>query len=273
MENDQSASSKASLIDAATQFVWIVGDPIAQVKAPQAMNPHYLAAGENLLVLPAPVSSEDLRTVFEGARRIRNLRGWIATVPHKIALVDWMDELSVAARVAGAVNAVRFRDGKAFGDLFDGYGFVSGLARRGFATKGCSALVIGAGGVGSAIALALAQEGAARVSVVDVNGWRAQQLALRLAEHGPAGTRFDAGSATSAADFQLIVNATPIGMAGDTRSPIDTDLLRGFHVVAEVVMTPELTPLLHAARKLGCEIHPGKQVLDGQLQRLLDFFR
>lgn len=273
MKANQQNHAEVCPVDAQTQFVWIVGHPIDQVKAPQLMNPHYMAAGDNVLVLPARVRPDDLRKVFEGAQQLGNLRGWIVTVPHKIALASWMDELSVAARVAGAVNAIRFRNGKACGDLFDGYGFVSGLGARGFAIAGCSALVLGAGGVGSAIALALSEAGAARVSVSDIDISRAQRLASRLCELGPAGTRFDAGRATSTSGFQLVVNASPVGMAGDPRLPIDPGLLRSSHVVAEVVMTPELTPLLLAARSLGCEIHPGKQVLEGQLQKLLDFFR
>ena len=73
--------------------------------------------------------------------------------------------------------------------------------------------------------------------------------------------------------FQLLVNASPVGMAGDARSPIDIRLLRPHHTVAEVVMTPPLTPFLREAERQGCTIHPGRQVLDGQLDLMLDFFR
>lgn len=261
-----------SPVDAATEFVWMVGDPITQVKAPQRMTPLYRQAGENLLVVPVPIAAADLRTVFDAARRIGNVRGWIATVPHKIPLAGWVDELSPAARVAGAVNAIRFRHGRAFGDLFDGTGFVAGLQGRGYPVRGTSALVLGAGGVGSAIAHALAQAGAANVALHDIDANRVRALVERLrAEFHD--TRFEAGDPDSAAGFDLLVNASPVGMGGDPRSPLDTRQLQPRHTVAEVVMSPEWTPLLLAAREAGCAIHPGRQVLDGQLRSLLDFFR
>jgi shikimate dehydrogenase len=270
----QTTSVAPSLpVDASTEFVWIVGDPITQVKAPQAMNPHYLKAGDNLLVLPAPVSPGDLRDVFQAARQISNLRGWIVTVPHKVTLVGWLDELSPAAQLAGAVNAIRFRKGRSFGDLFDGVGFVAGLRGRGFTVEGTQALVLGAGGVGSAICLALAEAGADRVAIYDIDADRARLLVERLAKESWLRTRFEPGHPNTSAGFDLLVNASPIGMGGDTRSPLDTRQLRPSHTVAEVVMSPEMTPLLLAARAAGCAIHPGKQVLEGQLQTLLDFFR
>jgi shikimate dehydrogenase len=270
MQHDDSSRPP---VDAATQFVWIVGDPIAQVKAPQTMNPHYLKGGDNLLVLPAPVAPADLRTVFEASRRIANLRGWIVTVPHKVTLVGWMDELSPAATVAGAVNAIRFRDGRCFGDLFDGVGFVAGLRGRGYQVQGTRALVLGAGGVGSAIGQALAEAGAGTVAIFDIDAKRAASLVTRLAEASGPGTRFEVGRPDAAGDFDLLVNASPVGMGDDPRTPLDTRFLQPSQTVAEVVMSPEMTPLLQAAQRVGCAIHPGKQVLEGQLQALLDFFR
>jgi len=263
----------ADAVDALTEFVWIVGDPIAQVKAPQVMNPHYRAVGDNLLVLPTPVAAGDLGAVFDAARRLANVRGWIVTVPHKMQLAAMVDELSTAAQIAGAVNAVRFRDGRATGDLFDGAGFAASLIQRGRRIRGMSACVLGAGGVGSAIALALADNGAGRVTVHDPDSRRADALVGRLTRLGPAGTRFATGMPASLDGYDLLVNASPLGMSGDPRLPIDPALLRPSLAVAEVVMTPEVTPLLRAAQALGCEIHPGRQVLSGQLPLLLDYFR
>lgn len=262
-----------SPVDALTRFVWIVGDPIEQVKAPQAMNPHYQREGRNLLVLPARISPAHLRVSFDAARHIHNLNGWIVTVPHKVPAASWVDELSVAARVAGAVNAIRFREGRALGDLFDGVGFTTSLRRRGRELRSSSALVLGAGGVGSAIALALGEAGASRVGIHDIDAARAEALTRRLDELARLATRFERASPQQAQDFDLIVNASPVGMAGDARAPLDLSLLLPRHTVAEVVMTPEITPLLRAARQLGCEIHPGSQVLQGQLELLLDYFR
>lgn len=264
--------STDSPVDAASEFVWMVGDPITQVKAPQRMTPLYRQAGENLLVLPVPIAAADLRAVFDAARRIGNVRGWIVTVPHKITLAGWVDELSPAARVAGAVNAIRFRHGRVVGDLFDGTGFVAGLQGRGYQVRSTSALVLGAGGVGSAIAHALAQAGAAGVAIHDIDASRVRSLVERLRAEFRH-TRFEAGDPDSVAGFDLLVNASPVGMSGDPRSPLDTRQLRPRHTVAEVVMSPEWTPLLLAARQAGCAIHPGRQVLDGQLRSLLDFFR
>src|SRR5690606_2267457 len=124
-----------------------------------------------------------LRALFE----VDNLRGALITMPLKVSVMDLLDEVSPTARVAGACNAVR-RDaqGRLVGDMFDGEGFVRGLRRKGLALQGASALVVGSGGVGSAIAASLAAAGAGRLALFDLQASAAEALAARLRAVHPA---------------------------------------------------------------------------------------
>lgn len=263
-------------ISGATRLVWIVGDPVDHLSAPALMNDWLVRHGQNCVVVPVHVSAGDLKDVFGAARRLHNLDGCIITAPHKLACAQLVDELLPAARMSGAVNAVRFRQGRAYGDLLDGTGFVQGLAERGYVAGGKRALMIGAGGVGSAIARALAQEGLSRLLISDAEPARAEALASRLNDQKVGVCHAEAAALPLTrdvlAEVDLLINATPIGMGDDARSPLPLELLRSDLVVADVIMSPPMTPLLRAAQALGCEVHPGTQVLKGQLDRLLGFF-
>src|SRR4029077_11233446 len=131
-----------------------------------------------------------LRAVFS----LANIAGALITMPHKVTTVGLLDEASPAVKIAGSCNAGRrAADGRLQGDMFDGEGFVRGIRRKGFKLQGARALVIGAGGVGSAIAAALAAAGAAGLALFDARPESAAGLAQRLQEHYPR-LRISAGS-------------------------------------------------------------------------------
>jgi shikimate dehydrogenase len=192
-------------------------------------------------------------------------------MPHKVTVVDMLDEVSPTVRMAGSCNAVKkTADGRFVGDMFDGIGFVRGLSRKGFDFKGRSALVIGSGGVGSAIAASLAQTGLAALDVHDVNDAMAQALAARLREHVP-GLRVRTGH-NDAAGHDLVVNATPLGMRASDPPPTDLTRLTSRHWVAEVVMSAQPTPLMEKARQLGCPLQVGTDMLFEQIPAYLEYF-
>src|SRR5206468_10693624 len=175
----------------------------------------------------------------------------LVTMPHKVSTVALLDEKSIAVEIAGSCNAIRKRsDGTLAGDMFDGVGYVRGAKRKGFQFGGKRCLVVGAGGVGSAIAAAIAAESVAALAVHDIDPDAAQSLVARLRHHHPA---VDARVASSdPAGYDMVVNATPLGMQSGDPLPFDVARLSPPTFVGEVVMKEEMTPLLSAAREKGC---------------------
>jgi shikimate dehydrogenase len=204
-------------------------------------------------------------------RAITNLHGLILTMPHKMAIVPLLDSQSDAVQAAGSCNAVVKRsDGTLHGELFDGLGFVAGLDRKGFTVRGTRCLVVGAGGVGSAIAAALAANGVAEIVIHDVSDTAGSSLAARLSMHYPA-TRTVVGS-NDAAGHDLVVNASPLGMYDSDPLPVDVTGLSARAFVGEVVMKRAMTPLLKIAASLGCRYQPGLDMLYEQIPLYLEFF-
>ena len=258
------------MIRGTTTLIAHVGDPITPVKSPMIYNPFFERRGIDAVVVPMGVTATDYAGVFASLFRIQNMRGALVTMPHKVSTVPLVDGCSDAVRLAGSCNAVR-RDGSTlYGDLFDGEGFVRGVARKGFRIDGARCLVVGIGGVGSAIAAALAAAGASMLMLFDQNADNARRLQQRLREHYPT---LDARSGSrDPAGFDLVVNATPLGMNADDPLPIDVDRLSARTFVGEVVMKQEITPLLAAAQQRGCPIQIGTDMLFEQIPAYLEFF-
>jgi shikimate dehydrogenase len=192
-------------------------------------------------------------------------------MPHKVAVVDLLDESSTAVKIAGACNALLLSpDGTLVGDMFDGAGFARGLTRKGFAIAGASCLVVGTGGVGSAIGAALAAEGPASISLFDTDATAAEGLAARLREHYPR-IAVDLRS-NDPAGYDLVVNGTPLGMRTGDPLPFDVTRLSPRTFVGEVVMRQEITPLLRAAAERGCRYQVGTDMLFEMIPAYLEFF-
>jgi shikimate dehydrogenase len=155
--------------------------------------------------------------------------------------------------------------------MFDGSGLVRGLADEGLSVSGRSVMLIGAGGAGSAVAIAFADAGAASIIVHDVDEAKAASLVARVRETYPA-TRAKAAK-PQAAGFDIVVNATPIGMAPSDGLPAELGALSPAQLVIDVIATPEMTPLLAKARASGCRTIGGKTMLGGQILEIERFFR
>ena len=258
-------------IDGHTRLIAHIGYPTSTFKAPLIYNPWFEARGINAVVMPMGVRAADFTDALATIRRFSNFHGALITMPHKVTTLALMDATSTAAKIAGACNAILLRpDGSLLGDMFDGEGFVRGVLGKGFTVKGASALVVGSGGVGSAIAASLAGAGIARLGLFDVHAAACQALAERLAMHYPTltldiGTRDPAG-------YDIVVNATPLGMTEGDPLPVDVDRIGPTTFVGEVVMKQALTPLLLAARARGCTIQIGTDMLFEQIPAYLDFF-
>jgi shikimate dehydrogenase len=202
---------------------------------------------------------------------LTNIRGALITMPHKMAAAALVDEASTAVRIAGSCNAVRrLADGRLYGELFDGEGFTRALKRRQCRIEGARALIIGAGGVGSAIAASLAGAGARALSLFDIDAQRARALADRLiAVHPHLQITIDTNDP---AGHDIVVNATPLGMRSNDPLPVDVDRLEAGAWVGDVVMSDQMTPLLTAAQVRGCLVQVGVDMLFEQIPAYLEFF-
>jgi len=259
------------MISGKTRLIAHIGYPTESFKAPLIYNPWFESKGIDAVVVPMGVRADDFPTALAALRKFTNLHGALVTMPHKVAVVDYLNEASVAVRIAGSCNALLLRpDGRLAGDMFDGAGFVRGIRRKGFAFAGASCLVVGAGGVGSAIAASLAAEGPASISLFDVDTASAERLATRLREHYP---RIAVDLRTSdPAGYDLVVNGTPLGMKPGDPLPFDVARLEPRTFVGEVVMKQEITPLLAAARERGCRYQVGTDMLFEMIPAYLEFF-
>ena len=256
-------------LDGATRLTLIVGDPIAQVKSPAGMTAAFHAAGHNAMVVPAHVVDEDLADFVAAVSRMHNLDGIIATIPHKFACHDLCDSVSARASLLGAVNTMRRNvNGTWHGDMFDGEGFVRAARARGGDPAGRRALLVGAGGAGSAIGLAVLEAGAAQLAIHDPDTARRDALIARLAAVHPG--RVTAGSADPAG-YGLVLNASPLGMRAEDPLPVPPEALDPATFVGCVITAPAVSPLIAAARARGCPTSTGTEMY-AEVQRLmLDF--
>jgi shikimate dehydrogenase len=249
----------------ATRIHLIVGDPIAQTKSPEGLTRVFAERGVDAVCMPMQVAVADIDTFMAAAKHVRNIDGIVATVPHKFAAMRHCDRLSDRARTLAAVNAMRReRDGSWSGDMTDGVALVAALRASGFAPKARRALVVGAGGAGSAVVLALADAGA-QVAVHDIDTVRREDLRARLAPRAIAAASADPSG------FELVVNATPLGMAAGDPLPVVVERLDAGAFAADLVTKPAVTPFLAEARRRGSQILTGEDMFVPQAGILADF--
>jgi len=259
------------MITGKTTVIAHVGFPTTSFKAPMIYNPWFEAQGIDAVVVPMGVRAENFEALLRPLFAIVNMHGALVTMPHKITATRLVDELTPTARIAGSANAIVKRpDGSLLGDMFDGSGFVRGMQRKGRMAAGARALVVGSGGVGSAIAASLAAAGLAGITLFDASPAAAEALAGRLQAEYPA-----LAVSTGSKDpdgFDIVVNATPLGMNEGDPLPIDVARIAPTSFVGEVVMKQEFTPLLQAARAKGCQVQIGTDMLFEMIPAYLEFF-
>ena len=259
------------MISGKTTLIAHLGYPTHAFKAPLIYNPWFEKNDIDAVVVPMGVKPEEYRAFFPLLFKMSNIRGALVTMPHKVVTTELVDELTPTALVAGASNAVLVReDGSLVGDQFDGAGFVRGVLNKGFDLAGKKVLVVGNGGVGSPIAASLAAAGVGSIGLFDPNAAASEALGGRLSEHYP-----DLQVSTGSKDpqgYDLVVNATPLGMNDDDPLPMDVDRISPETFVGEVVMKQQITPFLAAAQAKGCPIQVGTDMLFEQIPAYLEFF-
>jgi shikimate dehydrogenase len=259
------------MITGHSQLIAHIGFPTHAFKSPMIYNPYFEREGIAAVVVPMGCQADDYPALLRAVFRLTNICGALITMPHKVSTVALLDQASTAVQIAGACNAVR-RDaqGRLVGDMFDGEGFVRGMRRKGVAVQGARALVVGCGGVGSAIAASLAGAGVASLSLYDVHAASAESLGRRLLQHHPA---LDVRTGSNdPAGCDIVVNATPMGMSPGDPLPLDVSRLAPTTFVGEVVMRDEMTAFLQAVQARGCRFQVGSDMLFEQIPAYLEYF-
>jgi shikimate 5-dehydrogenase len=252
-----------------TRFYVIVGDPIAQVRSPAGVSAAFAARGHDGILMPVQVAPADLPDFLSVAARLKNLDGIVVTVPHKFACYEACTSATDRAHFLGVVNLMRRRaDGSWHGDMVDGLGFLGAARAKGIDPRGMRALLVGAGGAGSAIALELVEAGVSELAIHDSLAGRRDALIGRLNALGKASVR--AGT-MDPAGFDFVANATPAGMKEGDPLPVDVARLAPSAYCGCVITRPEVSPFIAAARKLGCVTATGTDMYQQHQSIMVDF--
>lgn len=233
---------------ASTTLVGVVGDPVAHSLSPVIHNAAFGVLGLDWASVAFEVPLGSLADAVAGAGAL-GLRGLSVTMPHKAEAASLADRLSPTAERLAAVNCLSFDGGVVAGENTDGEGFLESLRRgAGFDAAGACCAVVGAGGAARAVVLALGTAGAADVVVISRTEARARAAAALAGAVGRVGGPDDAAAA------DLVVNATPAGMAGageGLRPPVEPSSLPPGRLVVDLVYDPRVTPWLAEARERG----------------------
>lgn len=254
----------------ATRVYFIIGHPIAQVKSPNGMTRLLEQSGKDAIMVPVDILPEDVPAFVELAGRLPNCDGICITVPHKFAVVAHCRTMSKTTALLGSANVMRRNpDGSWHGDMFDGPGHVGAMLKNGVELSGKRALLIGAGGAGSAIGLALLDAGVRELAIHDADTARRDTLIGKLAHAYPG--KVVIGSADPGG-FDSVSNATPAGMREGDGLPIDVARLAPNVFVSDVVTKPAVPPLIEAARRIGCRNSTGIEMFEAETSLMLAFW-
>lgn len=253
-----------------TRIACIIADPIGHVKTPEHMNGFFREQGIDGVVVPAHVRPQELAAAIQGLRHINSLAGLIVTVPHKIDIMALCDHHEESARIAGAANVVRRTpEGLWVAANFDGMGQVRAIIDHIGSVEGMSVYMAGAGGVARAIAFSLAGAGIARLAIHNRSEHKTLDLVRAVRQRYPDVDVQTAG--THPCGFDIALNATTVGMAPGDTAPFFIDGLGADCLVADVIMSPLMTPLLMEARARGLRICTGDGMLKHQLRAFAEF--
>jgi len=267
--NTAPSTALPTSIDGQTRLFGIVGDPIFQVKSPGGITTKFFERGANAILVPMHVRPCDFDAFMAAMRGLLNLEGLVMTIPHKMSVVKHLDQMTDRVRFLGAANVIRriALGGGWAGDVTDGLGMVNALRSSGFDLRGKRALLVGAGGAGSAIALSLTEEGIAELAIHDTLSARRDSLVARLKEQGRnvrVGTPDPSG-------FDLAINATPAGAKANDPLPIDAEKLTSGTFAADVITAPVRTRFLEVAAARGCRTQVGTSMFAGQVDLVAEY--
>jgi shikimate dehydrogenase len=254
-----------------TRIYGIVGHPIEQVRSPEMFTASFKSRRAEAILLPFHVLPADFDRVVPSLMLMPNLDGLIFTIPFKQQAMALADVIGPNARIVGAINALARQTGGGWkGEIFDGIGCVEGFRKNGHSFAGKRVMLIGAGGAGSAIGVAIAHQGPASIRLFDPDSGRAQDLMHKIRQVDPAIAVVCAEPDCDGID--ILLNASPVGMLDDARMPISAERFDPKLVVFDAIVKPEMTPLLQLAAQSGCSFIQGRQMMLGQISKMTDYF-
>jgi len=242
-----------------TRVCALFGDPVEHAMSPVMHNAAFQKLGLDYVYVPCRVKKEDLSKAVAGARAM-NFRGLNVTIPHKLAVIPFLDKLDPMAQKLGAVNTVVNDNGVLTGDNTDAAGFLQSLLEKGIEPKGKKIAILGAGGSARAIAFILADRGA-RLTILNRHVERAQELAKDVGKNMKATPLDEANLALALRDSEVLINGTSVGMQKEEETPVPAGLLRRDLVVVDIVYNPIETRLLKDAKAAGAVTIDGVEML------------
>lgn len=260
------------MISGKTKVFFMIADPIDHVRTPEVLNPLFVARGIDAVMVPIHFTTSTFATGWAAMRQMGNLGGIVVSVPLKEQALALSDLVEPAAAKVGAANVIRREaNGEMVATNLDVAGFLNGVLNGGVDATGRKVLLLGAGGAGRAIAVALAEAGVRNLRVHDIDPARAEELCTKISAQYPSmSARVDKPALR---DATLLINATPLGLHPETDPlPIDVAELHRDVLVADIVMKPRETLLLSAALAAGCDVRYGAGMLDTQLELMLRHF-
>ena len=244
-------------ISGSTQVYLIPGDPVRNVRLPRMFNAVFERFEIDAVLLPMQVPRRDFAVFFSSAFLARNVRGMLLAPPHKALVIDLLDGCGLIGRVAGSVNVVRRTDDNRLeGDLFDGEGLIGALDHYRIPFRGKRVLVLGAGVSAAAVGVALVEGG-------EVNG--AAHVAFFDADVSAVDSNAPEG-------YDLVVNATPLGLNEGDALPVDVARMERHAAVFDILLRGQPTPLVQAARARGLNAQAGFEMLIQQMPHYLRYF-
>lgn len=245
-------------LDSHTILYGVFGDPIRHSKSPVMLNRAFEETGLNAAYAAFHILPGQLEDAIKGIRALQ-FRGVNVTIPHKLEVMEYLDEIDEGARIIGAVNTIVNDNGRLIGYNTDGIGYVRSLKEEtGIELHGKKVLMLGAGGAARGVGYALAKEGAAHIYIANRTREKAEELAQSMSGFtGVTGMGLDE-IADVVGDVALIVNNTSLGMHPNVDSvPMDTTLVREHMVVSDLVYNPMITKFLRESEACGATIHSG----------------
>ena len=258
-----------------TSVYLLPGDPVTNVRLPRMFNAVFERCGIDAVMVPVQVAKRDLAVFVKAAFLGKNVRGMVIAPPHKPLAVTLLDGAGLFGRVAGSVNVVkRIANGELEGDLFDGEGLLGALDHYNIPFRGKRVLILGAGVSAAAIGVALAEggtvNGAEHIAFHDIVAGKAAGVAAQLDAFFDATTV--AVDSSDPAGYDLVVNATSLGLKPDDALPVDVARMEPHAALFDILLRNQPTPLVRAARARGLHAQGGFEMLVQQMPHYFEFF-
>ena len=261
------------IINGHTQQLWMLGHPVAQTVSPGLLNAAFAAANENFVLQAIDVPPAQLAQAIQVLRHSANVQGCLLTIPHKLLAVDHLDVLSDRSQALGLVNIIHKTPKGLEGDALDGQGFLGALERHGLNLHGQSVLVIGCGGAGAASAWDALNAGAGKVGIYDVSESRLAQMHQILAQRfGAQRVKIVSSLQQSDSDWQIILNASPVGMHEIDPLPVPIDCMPDGAVLVDAITPKHPSRWLTQAAACGHRVIHGHDFTRGQVVAMARFF-